>query len=501
MAVIREYTSPDQASGGVPARQAQASDMGGGTGLEDVGASVGKVGDALYDLAQRDEVADVYTQLSAKRAQWTVELQRRASSPQSGDPDFASKVTQDFGNDMAGMGDNISTVGGRLALQRGQAELTSQIVSQAGAYQIKAAGDKAVNDYKVFVDNNRTAVYNNPSSFESANRDVVAAINDPNGPYSTMPAAARTALQREATENIALSAVQGTIRTNPQQGLDELNSGKWDQFLTGDKRNTAETFGLRAQRAQEYEQARLDAQAQKAQKAEWDQIGTGFLKQLNSTDPSTPALSTKDVLYGAGKDMPPALQEHWLSMINRADKPDPLSAISHATSTSMFQDIHLPDGDPNKIVDEKQIDQAYINGNLNRTDLDFLRKEVGSARTDDGERLGKRQADFLSGYKAQITKSNPLMGNLDKEGDANFYMFQRNADSMVQQYRQAGKNPYDLFDPSKPDYLGKPEALQGFQKTMQQSMVTIKQNINRGSAAQRQPGESIDAYLARTKAK
>jgi hypothetical protein len=36
----------------------------------------------------------------------------------------------------------------------------------------------------------------------------------------------------------------------------------------------------------------------------------------------------------------------------------------------------------------------------------------------------------------------------------------------VDDYRKAGKNPYDLFDPSKPDYFGKPEVVASCQPTL-----------------------------------
>jgi hypothetical protein len=35
--------------------------------------------------------------------------------------------------------------------------------------------------------------------------------------------------------------------------------------------------------------------------------------------------------------------------------------------------------------------------------------------------------------------------------------------SKVDDYRKSGKNPQDLFDPSKPDYFGKPEVVASYQ--------------------------------------
>src|SRR5260221_14158976 len=92
------------------------------------------------------------------------------------------------------MGDNVATRGGRLALQRGQAELTSEMVAKAGVFQVQSAGIKARVDYQGVLNSNRNTVYNDPTQFDSGLRDTQKILDDPAGPYAKIPAETRAEL-------------------------------------------------------------------------------------------------------------------------------------------------------------------------------------------------------------------------------------------------------------------------------------------------------------------
>jgi hypothetical protein len=117
----------------------------------------------------------------------------------------------------------------------------------------------------------------------------------------------------------------------------------------------------------------------------------------------------------------------------------------------------------------------------------------------------------LEGVKKSIDKSNPLMGDIDPSGAHQFYLFHFDVDRKIEEYRKAGKNPHDLFDPSRPEYLGRPEAIAPYQKTINQSIqsrVNAITNPLPGTGSRvpgaaptvqpRQPGESVQDYLKRT---
>jgi hypothetical protein len=200
-----------------------------------------------------------------------------------------------------------------------------------------------------------------------------------------------------------------------------------------------------------------------------------------------------------------------ISFIERQNKPDPLSRVSQQTTMHLLDDMRKPQGDPGRIEDMKPVYDAFTGGQLNRADFDFLSKQFSDVRSPQGEKLAAIQKEFLAGVKPLITRSNPLMGSNDPIGDPNFYMFTWTADQKVQQYRKEGKNPFDLFNPTKPDYLGSPEAVKPYQGTFQQSLEAKTNALSSAPTApaypsapaapavtQRQPGESISDYLSRT---
>jgi hypothetical protein len=304
--------------------------------------------------------------------------------------------------------------------------------------------------------------------------------------------------------------VEGIIKLDPREGLKQLSDGKWSKYLDADKtftlKRTAE-IGIRAEEVEAERKVRVaDRELKKAQEAEKDNV----IRQIFPAGDKPSTLTAPDIANNRKLD--PDQKPLLISMLARETKPDPLSQISAATSSKLFTRIHLPDGDPEKIIDETLINQKYVAGELNRTDLAFLRKEIADSRTPDGERLGKKKDEFYRSIEPSIDKSNPLMGKLDATGKQQMFLFRDYVEKAIDQRRKDGLNPYDLFDPSKPEFIGKPEVTGQFQKTLQQSMTYIANQMRRapGAAAAtgstpddkiRKPGETIEAWRARTGAK
>jgi hypothetical protein len=225
-------------------------------------------------------------------------------------------------------------------------------------------------------------------------------------------------------------------------------------------------------------------------------------------------LTATDVLQSGLRPIGEGSKEHFLNVLRTRAKETTEAPIKTVPSVmlDLFTRIHAPAGSPGKITDEAELNNAYINKRLSFEDFNRLRKEVTDARTPEGEKLGKRRNDFVQGVAAQLDRSNPLMGKIDASGKQQVYEFGHYVDKRMDAYRKAGKDPYELFDPASPDYLGRPEVLTGFQKTMQQSMKDYSDGLRRQSgtgrpgggvspAKARQPGETVQQYLERTGAK
>jgi hypothetical protein len=56
-------------------------------------------------------------------------------------------------------------------------------------------------------------------------------------------------------------------------------------------------------------------------------------------------------------------------------------------------------------------------------------------------------------------RRDPLGGCGEAARIKQIYKLERDVADRIDRHRKAGKDPLDLFDPSKPDYMGKPEAM------------------------------------------
>lgn len=306
-------------------------------------------------------------------------------------------------------------------------------------------------------------------------------------------------------------AAQPTAGTVPQQQPGQKPSGIGD-LLRPDQRAALISAGeakLRALQSAAYtDQERAHKLQQQQLKDKSDAAENEVIKDAFS---ASPQMSANDVANN--KALLPDAKLRLIGVINRANKGEPEAEISRNTLTGLLADMRRPDGDPQKITTNDPIYSAFIAGRLTRADFTFAQKEFQGLRSTDGDNLEKRKAEFMKGVQALIDTSNPLMGKIDATGKQNVYTLEWDIDHKIADYRKAGKNPYDLFDPSKPDYMGSPKALAPYQKTMQQSSQDLINKLNppanagsrlpsvtggRTSIMPRQPGESIDAYLKRT---
>lgn len=174
-------------------------------------------------------------------------------------------------------------------------------------------------------------------------------------------------------------------------------------------------------------------------------------------------------------------KEQLIAALTRETKPDPISQVSHETSSALFEQIHLPDGDPKKITSIDQLYPAFIDGKMNRTDFDWVRKEFSEAQQPDGSQLGQKMRGFLDAVKPTIMKSTALGALVNPESSMQFYYLQQAVADKVSRARAAGKDPYDLFNPAKPDFLGKPEALAPYQMSLPDAIKAYSDRL-RGSA-------------------
>lgn len=311
-----------------------------------------------------------------------------------------------------------------------------------------------------------------------------------------------------------VKTVNETLKTKGVEAADKyLNDMMVNQSIPPNQRVLNLAQGQKAIKEYLQNQERQVTLANKAQKAS-DQDAENLI--IRDTASGNPSITENDIKTS---NMSPESKMRMLSWIKRDGMPEPLGPISQANTVDLFRRMNLPDGDPNKITDLRPIRDAFAPADggpsrIKREQEEWLEKRFIESRSPDGDRLTKIRADFSKAIAPSIDKSNPLLGKIDQDGKLQTYAFERYVDQKVEEYRKAGKSPYDLFDPAKPaDYLGRPEAIQPFKIPLTQSIQNMGRNLTGARAptpsvlpqpvaeppkpAARKPGESAADYLKR----
>lgn len=253
-------------------------------------------------------------------------------------------------------------------------------------------------------------------------------------------------------------------------------------------------------RSAEIRQNQLLAQKAKQDKEAQQQAGDDLMAKLGKGQ-----LRTQDVVSSI---LPWHDKNMLLNELHTRAK-EALEAPIH-TLPSVELDLErrtsLPPTDPQAITTMGPIMAARQAQQLSVPSFDRLEKRLQDNRTEDGQKWGQAKRAFLDSVKGQITDANPIQGKMDREGDQKFYEFSYDVDRQAAYLRtQKHEDPYTLFDPSNPNYMGRPEALTRFQKSVNQSSQTITTNASRAGPKplvspgdmMRQPSESYFAWRQR----
>jgi hypothetical protein len=206
------------------------------------------------------------------------------------------------------------------------------------------------------------------------------------------------------------------------------------------------------------------------------------------------------------------------TMVDQATKGEPMAAVSHQTVVKLLDDMRRPEGDPRRISDLSPVYEAFSKGELSKADFNFAQQQYRDMQTPEGDRLGQRQKEFFAAVRPSIEKSNPLLGHIDFSGGTLFYQFQQDVAQKVAEARKNGKDPFDLFNPAKPEYLGKPGAIAPYQRSIAESSAEYTARMRAGKAPplapliipadmpggndrMRRPGETMQQFLKRTEGK
>ena len=512
---------------GVTGRNAQPSDIG-GPGIEALGQGLQQAGSRLAE-AQRlinhrktaAEITRVDMEMAQAEGELALSLQKQAKewTPDKGNISegfqaHAQQRVESVAYDKDG-NHLLETPEAFRHWQLKQAKTREHFTLASMQAESQIQGQHAVNQHLQHVDTLANNVQAVPEMYGMMREQMETTVDNPNGFYAALPAVKREELKRGAVNALARAAVQGSIRLRPTQALADLQaggSGTWHKDdLTDADYNNLLNQAKTATHALGVDKDRAYTEAERQRRELARTTTTKLLTKLaaHDYDPTSPPLTAQDIIdSGIGNYDDNGMQSLIGIVHARSKETDGHKIRTDSTVyRNLFNDIHRPDGDPKKITDPTILQDAFgKRGKLSFDDMNDLRRELFESKTPDGVKLSTDKKETLDLLKTQITKSNMLMGKIDQDGDLNMMRFTKYVDRQIQAYKAAKKDPHDLFDDSKPDFIGKPEVLKKFQTTMQESLAKFSNKMREEKNARpalkpeelRKEGESYSEWKKRT---
>lgn len=511
MPVIRQYQSQIREQGPVQFAEATADQFGAQTSraVGQLAQGVGQFTEALAKREEQTEISDLNAKMTKFNADSSIELQEIIRTAKPGDTKPFEQYQEKIDQGLSELGQNYSSKAARNYFTTTSAQIKAQMSKTSAAGQAELAGIKGVQDYQDSRNNLSSALLSDPSSYELQSQLHTQGIQNLVD-QGLLPQAKADELKQDGEAALAKAAIRGWANLDPDYAKKKLKDGAFDKQLGAEGK--VQLYGEVEQsiRAKEIEGERLKRKQEEIDKQNRMNTQNDFLSKMVKNE-----LTADDILKSNLEAFGSGSKEQFLQLMKAQNQSDRLKTDA-SVMVNIFDKINLPDGDPNKITDENELNK-YLGNGLSFTDLQRLRGEIQGK----GTQAGGVEADLKKGLmniaKGQLTKSNPLTGVMDPEGDSNYQRFMVFFLDEYKKQKEAGKSPQELLNPESKDYLGKiiPQYKRTPQEVMRSMVNQMKQTPSNGGLSSsktsgetqppapkenaRQPGESPQDYLKRMK--
>ena len=482
---IQEYTSRTQAAGPVDLRPAQGQNLGTGAAIQNAGEVAYHIGKVVYKKAEQQEVSDLSVKFSEENLRMTQEIQQRI---QKGDLDIEN-LDRDMEDSFGRMSEGVKTEAGLSYFKQQSTQMRGQFLERSIQYQSQLSGEKAKTDFLQELGNNTSALVSDPTGLDAANSQLKASLQARVATGSLKYEDAMK-LQVSGERDLAVSAVNGWVQLNPTYALEQLNSGRYDKSIDGDTKAALIGRANAAMRAEIADGSLAERLARKELEKQQEETRKVFLKEMDSG-----VLTNKKIL---NSNLDSSDQAQYIRML-KVSSEEKVQKTNGPLFISLFDRIHLPDGDPKKIYDDKTLNQYFGRG-LTSNDIKTLRDEIQGQNTVEGQNEDLMKKALFDVARGKLTKTNPMLGLRDPEGDQDYAVWLSNFMTSFRQQREKGISAQSLLTPGSKEYLG--------QTIRAKPLKEVIESINRSNGLvpstttttvpQLNPDESPEEYLKRT---
>lgn len=510
MPEIKEYTSRAATEGlrptslGTDAAAATARRVG-ATYREigqEIGGAISSTGQLASTYMEHREISGFAADFTTFMAKANDDWNNVAKNADPKDPTVAPKFAEALNSQLEKLRDNTLTTGARQYADKAVNSFRQHMNTQMSATMMQMGAIGAERDVRQLVNSSSLAARSDPTSLDMLmrnNENAIDAIIQSNPNLKGAEAAkVRDGLLQKLQEETVKAAWVGKAEANPDAALKELSEMKPDdptaKYMNSREIDQIVRYAKMQQRQSRVYDAYEKAANKALQKENIEAAKNEYIERVTSDDPKVRAQVTRSKI-GSDDRLDTAAKENLLNLFERYNKPEPPSRVSAANAATAFEDMRRSPDDPLRIKDMHDLDQRYINGDFTKEDYKFLRGEM-EKRDIDGNPVQVMQKALLDSVKPALTKATPFTP-ADPIGASQYFSYTQFVRSKVDEYRKAGKPVSDLFDPGKPDYLGRQEVIDKFSHSMQDTVQYMMDQMSRPKqtripAPNEQPNEAKD---------
>ena len=502
MPVIKPFTARTDVPGPQQIRL-QRPDVSEGRALQQLGQTVSTKGRILERREEQREVSRLSAEMAQAQSELSIEFENTMRSHAPGDPPLVEVFSDKVNERLERIRENVSTEGGRNFFNRSSAGINSHFLKSSFQGQFELAAAEAKQNYTTAINGYSSALITDPSAFEMTLENHQAQIESMQE-SGQIDFKLSTELKSKGEAELAKSAVRGWVKANPSFAREQLESGKFDRFMTGSTKK--QLFGEieQAERAAEVQKRKDEFDSKEARDQEFNLIQNDFMAKYVSGK-----LSAQEVLDSPLEPFGKGSKNQFINMIEAQNRRGKEVRTNPRVFNDLFRRIHLDPVEPDALRDENDLNEFVIKGDITYADLNRLRTEMQGKRTEAGGIESQMKRGLLNVAKNRFIKKG--FGIPDPDGAEQLQAYTVWFLEEYNRLKQKGKTATELLSPDSPDYLGK--AISNFERSNQERMKSMSDRLRQENRQRLQPlppslqqnqitprqeGESVEDYLKRT---
>lgn len=440
-------------------------------------SAINAAGDKAVDYMEHREISHGAAAYANLNDQLTQAWNETAKSADPNDPTVAANFRENvLEPQLQKYKEGFLTEGGQKFAEARIDSLRNHMFEKTAADMGTLAADAVSVNVKQMANGMTNTAARDPTSvphlLDGIDASVGALVDSSPNLKGAAAAKARMQLTEQMREKIVEAGAIGAIAKAPDPEAEAQKWGdKYPEYISGDKLKALSANARQQIRADRTDRAYADHLDKVQIQDNSDETETKYLQKIYSDDPKQQGeVSTKAVVNDP--NLTRTSKERLINVVNREMKPETSARISAQTSSDLFREMRDPNADPQKltqkIFDARAKDPGEA-GSLTKADFTDLQKQLIDLKTPEGLERTSERNEFFKRFAPTI---DPSMGDIESFqfghhtalGQQKMYEAEK---ALRNEEKRLGPDWRKLYDPSSPQYFGKPENIMKYRASMQ----------------------------------